>query len=100
LVSVGFVGNKIDIPLFPLVSGEFTYHGSFWTNYSDLQEVLALAQQGKIQHSIKRIRFQDINENIEMLRRGDIIGRAVIVFDVNEDASDREGANVSTVARR
>jgi alcohol dehydrogenase, propanol-preferring len=25
---------------------------------------------------------QDINENLEMLRAGDIIGRAVIVFDV------------------
>ena len=75
-VSVGLVGNKIDIPLFPFVAGEFTYHGSFWANYSDLQEVLTLAQQGKIQHSIKRIRFEDINENLEMLRRGDKIGRA------------------------
>src|SRR5262249_2576196 len=46
---VGLVGNQIDIPLFPFVSGEFNFHGSFWANYSDLQEVLALAQQGKIQ---------------------------------------------------
>ena len=81
-VLVGLVGNKIDIPLFPFVAGEFTFHGSFWANYSDLQEVLALAQEGRIQHSIKRVRFEDINENLEILRRGDIIGRAVIVFDV------------------
>jgi alcohol dehydrogenase, propanol-preferring len=86
-VSVGLVGTKIDIPLFPFVSGEFTYHGSFWAKYSDLQEVLALAQQGKIQHSIKRIRFEHMNENLEMLRRGDIIGRAVIVFDVKVNTS-------------
>jgi alcohol dehydrogenase, propanol-preferring len=37
-VSVGLVGNKIEIPLFPFVAREFTYHGSFWANYSDLQE--------------------------------------------------------------
>jgi propanol-preferring alcohol dehydrogenase len=86
-VSVGLVGNKIDIPLFPFTAGELTYHGSFWANYSDLQQVLALAQKGKIQHSIKRIHFQDINENLELLRAGDIIGRAVIVFDIDGGAS-------------
>lgn len=83
-VSVGLVGTRINIPLFPFTAGELTYHGSFWANYSDLQEVLALAQKGKIQHSIKRIKFDEINENIDLLRAGDIIGRAVIVFDVPE----------------
>jgi len=90
--SVGFVNNRIDIPLFPFTAGELTYHGSFWASYSDLQEVLALAQKGKIQHSIKRIRFQDINENLELLRAGDIIGRAVVVFDVAEDTASRKAA--------
>jgi alcohol dehydrogenase, propanol-preferring len=86
-VSVGLVGTRIDIPLFPFTAGEFTYHGSFWANYADLQEVLALAQQGKIQHSIKKIRFQDVNENLELLRAGEIIGRAVIVFDVDVETA-------------
>ena len=81
-VSVGLIGNKIDIPLFPFTSGELTYHGSFWANYSDLQEVLVLAQQGKIQHSITRVKFEDVNEGLEMLRAGDIAGRAVITFNV------------------
>lgn len=81
-VSVGFVGTEIEIPLLPFVSSEFTYHGSFWTNYSDLQEVIALAQKGKLQHSIKPVQFDDINENLELLRAGDIIGRAVVVFDI------------------
>jgi alcohol dehydrogenase, propanol-preferring len=86
-VSVGLVGTKIDIPLFPFTAGELTYHGSFWANYTDLQEVLALAQKGKIQHTIKRIQFKDVNENLELLRAGDIIGRAVIVFDVPWDGT-------------
>jgi len=36
-VSVGLVGNRIDIPLFPFTAAEFTYHGSFWANYSDFK---------------------------------------------------------------
>ena len=89
-VSVGLVGTKINVPLFPFTAGELTYHGSFWANYSDLQEVLALAQKGKIQHTIKPIQFKDVNENLELLRAGDIIGRAVIVFDVLWDESNAE----------
>jgi alcohol dehydrogenase, propanol-preferring len=93
--SVGLVGTKIDIPLFPFTAREITYHGSFWANYSDLQEVLALAQKGKIQHCIKRIRFEDINENLDLLRAGDIIGRAVVVFDLDADTSNRKGEKVA-----
>jgi alcohol dehydrogenase, propanol-preferring len=82
--SVGLVGTRIDVPLFPFTARELTYHGSFWANYADLQEVLALAQKGKIQHSIKSIRIQDVNENIDLLRSGEIVGRAVITFDLNK----------------
>lgn len=78
--SVGLVGDRIDIPLFPLVAREYTYHGSFWGNYNDLSEVIALAKQGKIRHSIKVIRFEDVNENLELLRAGDVVGRAVIKY--------------------
>ncbi len=42
--SVGLVGDSIDIPLFPFVAREYTYHGSFWGNYNDLIEVVALVQ--------------------------------------------------------
>lgn len=78
--SVGLVGDRIDIPLFPLVAREYTYHGSFWGNYNDLSEVMALAAQGKIRHTIKTITFEQINENIDLLRTGEIVGRAVVKF--------------------
>jgi propanol-preferring alcohol dehydrogenase len=91
-VSVGLVGNRINIPLFPLVGREFTYHGSFWGNYGDLSEVIALAQAGKIKHTLKRVRFEDINENLEMLRAGDIVGRAVVTFAESADHSGRKNA--------
>nr|WP_265595328.1 zinc-binding dehydrogenase [Verrucomicrobium sp. BvORR106] len=78
--AVGLVGDRIDIPLFPLVAREYTLHGSFWGNYTDLSEVMALAAAGKIRHTVKKIGFKDINENLELLRTGDIVGRAVITY--------------------
>ncbi|QJE97779.1 zinc-binding dehydrogenase [Luteolibacter luteus] len=78
--SVGLVGDQINIPLFPFVAREYTYHGSFWGNYNDLTEILALAAAGKIRHTVKPITLQDVNENLDLLRAGDVIGRAVIRF--------------------
>src|SRR5262249_14772601 len=42
-VDVGLVGDRIDVPLFPRVSREQTFHGSFWGSYTDLSEVMAFA---------------------------------------------------------
>ena len=78
--DVGLVGDRIDIPLFPRASREQTFHGSFWGNYTDLSEVMALAAQGKIRHTVKTITFDQINENIDLLRTGGIVGRAVMKF--------------------
>jgi propanol-preferring alcohol dehydrogenase len=78
--SVGLVGDRIDIPLFPLVAREYTYHGSFWGNYNDLSEVVNLVQHGKIRHTVKPIHFEEINENLDLLRTGDVVGRAVIKY--------------------
>ena len=78
--SVGLVGDQIDIPLFPFVAREYTYHGSFWGNYNDLSEIMALAAQGKIRHTVKPITLKQVNENLELLRAGDVVGRAVIRF--------------------
>ena len=78
--DVGLVGDRIDIPLFPRVSREQTFHGSFWGNYTDISEVLALMAQGKIRHTLKIFSFDQINEQLDLLRTGDIVGRAVMKF--------------------
>jgi propanol-preferring alcohol dehydrogenase len=79
-VDVGLVGDRVDIPLFPRVSREQTFHGSYWGNNTDLTEVMALAAQDKIRHTIKLFKFDEINEYIERLRAGEIVGRAVMKF--------------------
>jgi propanol-preferring alcohol dehydrogenase len=72
--------QQIDIPLFPRVSREQTFHGSFWGNYTDLSEVMALAAQDKIRHTLKMFTFDQINEYLDLLRRGEVVGRAVMKF--------------------
>lgn len=78
--DVGFVGDRIDVPLFPRVSGEQTFHGSFWGNNRDLSEVMALAAEGKIQHTITAIKFEQINEYLDLCRNNAVVGRAVVKF--------------------
>jgi len=38
-----------------------------------------LAEQGKIQHSVHTIRFE-INDALDRIRTGEIVGRAVIKY--------------------
>ena len=44
-------------------------------------EVLDLAGQGLVKHTVTRVSLDDVNDNLDALARGDIVGRAVIVFD-------------------
>ncbi|RUP06544.1 MAG: NAD(P)-dependent alcohol dehydrogenase [Mycobacterium sp.] len=81
LSQVGLMGDRVELPLLPFVSGEKSYFGSFWGNYNDLREVLSLAGRGLIKHRVVQVELNDINDNLEALGRGDIVGRAVVVFD-------------------
>ena len=78
--NVGLVGDRISVPLLPRVNREQTFHGSYWGNNTDLSEVMALAAQDKIRHTIKIITFDQINENLDLIRAGEIVGRAVLRF--------------------
>ena len=81
LSQVGLMGQKVELPVFPFVSGEKSYFGSFWANHNDLQEVLALASDGLIKHHITTVKLDDINDTLQALGRGDAVGRAVVLFD-------------------
>ena len=81
MASVGLMGQRIELPLLPFTAGEKSYFGSFWGNHNDLTEVLSLAAQGLLVHNVTTVRFEDVNANLEKLARGDVVGRAVIVYD-------------------
>jgi alcohol dehydrogenase, propanol-preferring len=75
------MGTRVELPLFAFVGGERSYFGSFWGNYNDLTEVLALAAAGEIKHTITAVNLDDINDRLDALGRGDVVGRQVIVFN-------------------
>lgn len=81
ITCVGLMGQKVVLPLLPFTNGEKSYSGSFWGNYDDLSEVLALASEGLIKHTVTTVSLDDANQNLDALARGDIVGRAVIVLD-------------------
>jgi propanol-preferring alcohol dehydrogenase len=41
---------------------------------------MALAAEGKIRHTLKAFTFDQINEYLDLLRMGEIVGRAVMKF--------------------
>ena len=41
---------------------------------------MALAAENKIRHSITLFQFDEINKKLDLLRTGDIVGRAVMKF--------------------
>ncbi|MDQ3851334.1 MAG: NAD(P)-dependent alcohol dehydrogenase [Thermoproteota archaeon] len=79
LVVVGMFGNEVKIPLVPGIVNEYQVQFSLWGNYNELCEVIELAKLGKISHSIQEFSLSEINKVADMLRNGEIKGRAVIV---------------------
>ena len=79
LMAVGMFGNEVRIPLVPAIVNEYQVQFSLWGNYNELCEVIELAKQDKISHSVQEFPLSEINKVADMLRNGEIKGRAVIV---------------------
>jgi propanol-preferring alcohol dehydrogenase len=79
LVVVGLFGDEFKVPLLPLVINEYKIFGSLWGNYSELCEVIELAANHKLKHKVTRFSLSDINRAVDLLKDGNIEGRAVIV---------------------
>jgi len=80
LAAVGLMSQRVEHRQFPFVGTELSYLGSFWGNHLDLVEVLSLAEAGRIKHNVTKVKLEDINDNLEALGRGEVVGRQVIVF--------------------
>lgn len=81
LAAAGLMSHRVEHNQFPFVGMELSYLGSFWGNHLDLVEVLSLHEAGLVKHNVTKVALEDVNENLEALGRGEIVGRQVIVFD-------------------
>jgi propanol-preferring alcohol dehydrogenase len=79
LVVVGLFGAQINVPLLPAIVNEYQVLASLWGNYNELKEVIKLASQRKIKHAYQSFPLKEVNKAVDLLRQGQIMGRAVIV---------------------
>jgi propanol-preferring alcohol dehydrogenase len=79
IVVVGLFGSHIKLPLASTVLNEYKLIGSLWGNYNELREVIWLQSQGKIRNNIRKFKLEEINDAIDLLRHGEIVGRGVII---------------------
>ncbi|MGN6559488.1 MAG: NAD(P)-dependent alcohol dehydrogenase [Candidatus Nitrosocosmicus sp.] len=79
IVVVGLFGNLVKVPVAPLVLNEYKIGGSLWGSYNELREVIELQKQGKIRNNIRKFKLDEINQAIDLLKQGQIVGRGVII---------------------
>ena len=77
-VVVGY-GGRMETPTYDLVGGEITIAGSQVGSHTDLAELVALSDGGRVTVTAQRYSMAAITDAIEDLRAGRIRGRAVLV---------------------
>ena len=75
---VGY-GGHVHEPAQAMVNGEFSYRGTLVGRYTELQELVALVENGEVELRTSQYGLEEINDVAERLERGDVEGRAVIV---------------------
>ncbi|VFJ15293.1 alcohol dehydrogenase [Candidatus Nitrosocosmicus franklandus] len=79
MIMVGLFGGsmELNLPMIPLRG--YTLTGAYTGTFSDLTELVNLASQGKVKTVLdKRYSLDQVNEALEDLKNGKIIGRAII----------------------
>jgi propanol-preferring alcohol dehydrogenase len=80
LVLVGLSVSNYELPLVDTVLKGITVRGSYLGTREDLREVFALAEQGVLRPQVRTHGLAEAPELIEQLRRGEVPGRAVVVW--------------------
>ncbi|MDG6988605.1 MAG: NAD(P)-dependent alcohol dehydrogenase [Nitrososphaerota archaeon] len=77
-VDVGLGGGTLSVPLIDLIHSESLITGSIWGTYEELAEAYELLKSGKVKSTVQKFRLSDINSAIAQMRRGELLGRAVL----------------------
>lgn len=75
---VGY-GGKLEIPTIDMITSEKRIIGNLVGTYPELVELMALADQGKVELATAEYRLADANKALLDLHRGKIHGRAVLI---------------------
>jgi propanol-preferring alcohol dehydrogenase len=78
LVQVGIGGGTFPLSFFA-TRPEALITNSFWGSLDELEELVALAAQGRVRARVTRHGLAEVNDIFDRLERGEISGRAVLV---------------------
>ena len=80
LVLVGLSTVRAELPVFETILKGITIRGSYLGSRPDLEEVFRLAAAGVGKAHVETHQLIETPELLERLRRGGLLGRAVVVF--------------------
>jgi NAD+-dependent secondary alcohol dehydrogenase Adh1 len=72
-------GGRIEIPTIDIISSEINVIGNLVGSYNDLDELMALAAQGKVSLHTKTYPLEAVNEAMDDLESGRLRGRGILV---------------------
>jgi NAD+-dependent secondary alcohol dehydrogenase Adh1 len=75
---VGY-GENIDVPTIDLISTEINFIGNLVGSYTDLQELMVLATQGKVTLHTTTYPLVQFQQALEDLDKGKVRGRAILI---------------------
>ncbi|MEV0288383.1 NAD(P)-dependent alcohol dehydrogenase [Kribbella sp. NPDC050820] len=75
---VGY-GENIDVPTIDIISTEINFIGNLVGSYTDLQELMVLAAQGKVTLHTSKYPLADFQQAIDDLDAGRVRGRAILI---------------------
>ncbi|WP_066911292.1 NAD(P)-dependent alcohol dehydrogenase [Millisia brevis] len=75
---VGY-GENINVPTIDIISTEINFIGNLVGSYNDLQELMALAAQGKVSLHTAKYALDDFQTALDDLDAGRVRGRAILV---------------------
>ena len=72
-------GGRIEIPTIDIISSEINVIGNLVGSYNDLDELMALAAQGKVSLHTKTYPLEAVNDAMDDLESGRLRGRGILV---------------------
>ncbi|MEV6641480.1 NAD(P)-dependent alcohol dehydrogenase [Amycolatopsis sp. NPDC051371] len=75
---VGY-GENIDIPTIDVISTEINFVGNLVGSYTDLQDLMMLAAQGKVKLHTAQYRLEQFQQALDDLSAGKVRGRAILI---------------------
>ncbi|WP_329047391.1 NAD(P)-dependent alcohol dehydrogenase [Amycolatopsis sp. NBC_01488] len=72
-------GENLDIPTIDIISTEINFLGNLVGSYTDLQDLMVLAAQGKVKLHTAQYRLEQFQQAIDDLSAGKVRGRAILI---------------------